>query len=128
MVSISGVYDVDAFDLNLSVKGEGVTIRAEVHPFASVFGDDPEVRKQASPLTHVRPGLPPFLLMYGSLDYCPIKRGTKDFEAALEDNDCDVDVKRVLWRTHETVLVDLIHGVEPATADAMLRFIERHTR
>ena len=94
VVSISGVYDVDAFDLNLSVKGEGVTIRAEVHPFASVFGDDPEVRKQASPLTHVRPGLPPFLLMYGSLDYCPIKRGTKDFEAALEDNDCDVDVKQ----------------------------------
>jgi len=105
-----------------------VNAGADIHPFASVFGDDPEVWKQASPLTHVRPGLPPFLLMYGSLDYCPIKQTTKEFEAALEDNDCEVDVKKVLGRTHETMLVDLVHGVEPKTADALIRFVERHTR
>lgn len=128
VVSISGIYRVDAFDLRLSAMNEWLDASAEIHPFASVFGDDPEVLKQASPLTHVRPGLPPFLLVYGSLDYCPIKQTTRDFEAALEDNDCEVDVKKVLWRTHETVLVDLVHGVEPATADALIRFVERRTR
>ena len=128
VVSISGVYRVDAFDLRLSAKNEWLDIGAEVHPLASVFGEDPEVLKQASPLTHVRPGLPPFLLIYGGLDYCPIQRMTREFETALEDNDCEVDVKKVPWRTHETVLVDLVHGVEPATADALIRFVERHSR
>jgi hypothetical protein len=33
----------------------------------------------------------------------------------------------VPWHTHETVLADLIHGVEPITADAIMRFVERHT-
>ena len=128
VISISGIYNVDDIDLKLSVKGDWLEVSAEVRPFASVFGDDPEVRKQASPLTHVRPGAPPFLLVYGGLDYCPIKRTTRAFETALEDNDCEVDVKKLPWRTHETVLVDLINGVEPVTADAMLRFVERHTR
>ena len=128
VVSISGIYRVEAFDLHLMAKNEWLGVGAEVHPFASVFGDDPEVLKQASPQTHVRPGLPPFLLVYGSLDYCQIKQTTREFETALEDNDCEVDVKKVLWRTHETVLVDLVHGVEPATADALIRFVERHTR
>ena len=41
---------------------------------------------------------------------------TREFESALEDNDCEVDVKKVPWRMHETMLVDLVHGVEPAMA------------
>jgi acetyl esterase/lipase len=128
VISVSGVYKVDEFNFKVAVKREGVEAMAEIHPLASVFTDDPEVWKQASPLTHVRPGLPPFLLVYGGLDYDPIKQGTKDFEAALEDNDCDVGVKRLPWHTHETLLVDLINGVTPATADVMMRFVEKHTR
>ena len=128
VISISGIYKVDDLDFKLSMKSEWLTVSTDIHPFASVFGDDPEALKQASPITHVRRGLPPFLLMYGSLDYCPIKNTTKAFEAALEDNDDDVDVKKMLWRTHETVLVDLVHGVDPGTAAEMMRFIERHTR
>jgi hypothetical protein len=72
--------------------------------------------------------LPPFLLIYGGLDYPPVRETTKKFEAALEDKDCDVVTKRIRWRTHETVLVDLVHGIEPKTADALLEFVEKHTR
>ncbi len=128
VISISGIYDLADFDFKLSLKSEWLTVSADVHPFASVFGDDPEALKEASPIHHVRPGLPPFLLMYGSLDYCPIKNSAKAFEAALEDKDDDVDVKKMILRTHETVLVDLIHGVDPGTADEMMRFVERYTR
>jgi acetyl esterase/lipase len=128
VMSISGVYNVNAFDVKLGVKEGWFDFKTELHPFASVFGDDPEMQKQASPIAHVRPGLPPFLLIYGGLDYCPIRQTTKDFEAALEDKDCEVLTKKVSWCTHETVLVDLVHGVRPTTADALVRFVERHTR
>ncbi len=128
VISISGIYRVDDFDLHLSAKSESVDASADIRPFAMVFGDDPEVLKQASPIYHVHRGLPPFLLMYGSLDYGPIKKTTKDFEAALEDKDCDVDVKRMLLRTHETEIVDLVHGIDQGTADEIMHFVERHTR
>jgi acetyl esterase/lipase len=128
VISISGVYKVDEFDLTLSAGCAWGGVRAEVRPFAPVFGDDPEALRQASPLTHVRAGMPPFLLVYGGLDHCPIRRTTKEFAAALEEKGCEVETKKVPWRTHETVLFDLLHGAEPATVDAVMRFVEGHTR
>jgi acetyl esterase/lipase len=128
VVSISGVYKVDDFDCKLSMKAGWLDFNAEVHPFASVFGDDPETQKQASPLTHVRAGLPPFQLLYGGLDFPPIQKTTKRFAAALKEKGCEVTVKKLAWHTHETVVVDLIHGVEPATADALLDFVDKHTK
>ncbi len=128
VIGISGVYQVDDFDFKLALGGCGIEWKAEVKPFTTVFGADPETIKQASPITHVRKGLPPFLLLYGGWDYSPIQRTTKDFAAALKEKDCDVEMKKVKWRTHETILVDLVHGVEPKTADAIIDFIERHSR
>jgi acetyl esterase/lipase len=128
VVSISGVYKVDQFDCKLRIKAGWLDFNTEVHPFASVFGDDAEAQKQASPLTHVRNGLPPFLLVYGGLDYPPIRHTTKEFAAALKEKDCEVEVNKVAWHTHETIVVDLIHGMEPATAEALLDFVERHTK
>ncbi|HVS34419.1 MAG TPA: alpha/beta hydrolase [Gemmataceae bacterium] len=128
VISISGIYKVDDFNFKLSMQTEWLTVSADAHPFASVFGDDPEALKQASPINHVRPGLPPFLLLYGSLDYGPIKSTTKAFEAALEDKDDDVDAKKMLFRTHDTLLVDMTHGVDPGTAEEIMRFVERHAR
>jgi hypothetical protein len=66
------------------------------------------------------------LLMYGGLDYCPIQKTTKDFAAALKEKECEVEVKKIAWHTHETMLVDLVNGVTPATADALVAFVERH--
>ena len=39
-----------------------------VNVFGPVFGDDPKERLAASPVAHVRPGLPPFLLMSAERD------------------------------------------------------------
>src|SRR5205823_4277596 len=38
--------------------------RDELNPFRLVFGDDHAAAMRAAPLTHVRRGLPPFLLLY----------------------------------------------------------------
>jgi acetyl esterase/lipase len=128
VVSVSGVYDVEALDFKVEVKRRWFEFHTELRPFACVFGDDAEAAKQASPVAHVRKGLPPFLLIYGGVDYPPVRHTTKEFAAALKEMDCDVEMKKMPWCTHETVLVDLVHGVEPKTADALLAFVEKHAR
>jgi acetyl esterase/lipase len=128
VVSISGVYDVEALDFKINVKRRWFEFHTEMRPFACVFGDDAEMAKQASPVTHVRKGLPPFLLICGGLDYPPVRHTTMEFAKALEDKDVEVQTKKVAWHTHETVVVDLVHGMEPKTADALLTFVEKHTR
>ncbi len=68
--------------------------------FASVFGTDPEVRKQASPIEHVRPGLPPFLIVYGDNDFpgcdrepaeafCKALRAKGDRARTVEVKECN---------------------------------------
>jgi acetyl esterase/lipase len=119
---------VEDLDLKLSVSTpcKCMKVSARVYPFASVFGTDPEVLKQASPITHVRPGLPPFLLLSAGFDYCPLRQMTKDFAAALEENNCDVEVQVVPWRTHETLVFDILHQTaEPKMIEAVVNFIDR---
>jgi dipeptidyl aminopeptidase/acylaminoacyl peptidase len=94
-----------------------------------VFGDDPKTARQASPLTHVRPGLPPFLLLNGGLDYPPLKRMAKEFAAALKESGDTVEAKTLPWRTHDTLLFDIPRlSADRDAVDAMLEFIEEHRR
>jgi arylformamidase len=129
-IGISGVYRVEDFDFKLgfSAPCKCLTFRAQVRPFASVFGSDPKVIEQASPMAHVRPGLPPFLLLSAGFDYCPLRRATKDFAAALKKNDCAVEVRVIPWSTHETLVFDILHQrAEPKMIDAVVTFIERRS-
>ncbi len=89
--------------------------------------DDPKTLKGASPLTHVRPGLPPFLVMSAGYDYPPLARMAKEFTAALEQRGCEVQAKIIPGRTHETMLFDILNfTLERAAADAIVEFIDRH--
>ena len=128
VIGISGVYRVDDIDLKLSLSSprKGVQLKLDVRPSALIFGDDPKVLRQASPLTHVRPGLPPFLILSAGFDYPPIRKMAKEFAAALEKNGCDVRAIELPWRTHETVLFDIRRlSAERATLDAIMEFIDR---
>ena len=68
--------------LKLAAPDGTVRLDLNVRPLAVAFGNDPEVLKQASPLTHVREGLPPMLLLNAGWDYAPLKRMAKEFAAA----------------------------------------------
>jgi acetyl esterase/lipase len=128
VISVSGVYRLDGFHLDLSAVGPWRTARASVRlrPLAAVFGTDPKVLVRASPLTHVRPGLPPFLLLNAGFDYPPLRRMAREFAAALRTKGCPVEVKVVPWRTHETLLFDVAQlSAEAATVEATVRFIDR---
>lgn len=50
---------------------------------ARVFGNDPAVRRDASPLFHVRAGLPPFLVAYCQWDYLTLPQQAKRLHEAL---------------------------------------------
>jgi acetyl esterase/lipase len=128
VICVSGVYRVDDFDLKLNLTGArgAMQLKMDVRPSALVFGDDPEVLRKASPLTLVRPGLPPFLILSAGFDYPPMRRMAKEFAAALEKTGCDVQAKEIPWRTHETVLFDIQRlSVDRATAEAITEFIDR---
>jgi acetyl esterase/lipase len=129
VIGISGVYRVDDFDLKvcLSSPRGALQFNLAVRPSAVVFGDDPEAIRRASPLTHARPGLPPFLILSAGWDYPPIRRMAKEFGMALRKNGCQVREKEIPWRTHETVLFDIPRlSADRATAEAIVEFIDRH--
>jgi acetyl esterase/lipase len=128
VIGICGVYCVEDLELKFSASAPGEWLRwdTRLSPFSVVFGTDREVLRRASPITHVAPGLPPFLLLDAGLNYWPLRKMTRDFAAALEENCCDVQVKETPWRTHETLVFDLLHQTaEPATVEAVVQFVER---
>jgi acetyl esterase/lipase len=127
VVGVSGVYRVD-LDLELSVADPWgyVRLRGRVRPLVLAFGNDPKVAQRASPLTHVGRGLPPFLLINAGLDYPPLKRMTREFAAALKKNGCDVRLRVVPWRTHETLMFDIPRTTaERRTVEAIVEFVRR---
>lgn len=131
VIGISGVYQLDAFDMKWIVSGPQGIFRSkvDVKPLAIVFGDDAKVIRQASPINHVRRGLPPFLLLSGGWDYPPMLRMAKDFSGALQKHGVKVCHKEIPWRTHETLLFDIPHFTADATTtEEILRFIQRNKR
>jgi acetyl esterase/lipase len=129
VIGVSGVYRVEDLELKLSVADPSKSLRFRFHarPFAVAFGGDPKVAREASPLTHVRRGLPPFLILNGGFDYPALRKMGRDFTAALKENGCPVQAKVLPWRTHETLLFDIAHRTaDRATTDAIVGFINAH--
>ena len=129
VVSISGVYRLDPIHVKLAAPMlTDDKVDLEVDPYRLVFGDDPQVRKAAAPLSHVRPGLPPFLLMYAVPNELPtLAQGAKDFAAALAASKCEVQLLPVQRRSHASILFNATQASDPVV-HAVLQFIDRHTR
>jgi acetyl esterase/lipase len=131
VVSVSGVYKLE--DIDYDVKWDWTApkncfkCKGEVRPLILAFGSDADVIKDASPITHVHSGLPPFLLLSGGLDYSPLKRMSKEFFSALKDADCEAELKTIAWRTHDTLLFDFVHQTaDKKMANAVMAFIKDH--
>jgi acetyl esterase/lipase len=125
VVALSGVYRLDGFRVR-RVFGDpwrALEIGLDVNTLAPVFGPDPKGLKEAAPLTHVQPGLPPFLLVYAGFDLWTLPANAKEFAAALKANRCQAQVKEIPWRTHETVLYNPFYGTDPVTLRAVLHFV-----
>jgi len=93
--------------------------------FAPAFGNDPRVRAAASPINHIQPGLPPFLIMSAENDLPTLVGAAEDFHRALVDNGCDAQCLQMECRNHNSIFFRATKVGDP-TARAMLDFIYRH--
>jgi acetyl esterase/lipase len=131
VVSICGVYRVHDLSVHAAMlaqageRSEGVSWETRLLPIAAVFGSDPEVRRRASPLTHVRTGLPPFLVLYAQHDLPRLAEMAKEFNSLLQQNKCDVITKEIKGRTHVSMVSRIPRDGDPAGM-AIAEFIAKH--
>lgn len=100
---LSGVYDV-----------------AEVKE--KVFGTNPELRRAASPITHIRKDAPPFLLTYCEWDYFPLGVQAKEFHAALARTGVDSTLVFVPKENHISEML-AVTKEDDLTARSVIQFI-----
>lgn len=89
---------------------------------ARVFGNDPAARREASPLFHVRAGLPPHLITYCQWDYLTLPQQARRFHEAL----VRAGVRsRLVYVERENHISEMTSIVRPgdATAAAILEFL-----
>jgi acetyl esterase/lipase len=103
--------------------GSGLPVKLNV--FGPAFGDDPKVRQDASPLYHVRRGLPPFLIVSAENDLPTLPAMAEEFHQALLDHGCEAQLLKVEKRNHNSILFRAIEPEDPV-ARAMLEFIGSH--
>ena len=107
VISISGVYEIPAIILG------------------NVFGNTPEKKVQASPITHVRKGLPPFLILCADkeLPLCT-SADCKKFQKALEENGNPVKFQEISPSNHMKMVFDA-GKPEKQVANLILQFTKQ---
>jgi acetyl esterase/lipase len=150
VMAVSGVYHLPPGELQATVGGDtsqalrldemaplrgggrvwpglgwppGIPIGLNV--FDLPFGHDPRVRATASPLFHVRAGLPPFLLCYADNDLPTLGDMAEEFGQALRSAGVEVSVRRVAERNHHSIIFRAIEPTDPV-GGALVDFVRRH--
>ena len=72
---------------------------------ASVFGKNPEVHKQASPITHARKDAPPFLILYADKDFPTCDVISEQFCKTLKSKKAEAKTVEIKDRNHMTIIV-----------------------
>ncbi len=107
-IPLSGVYDVTVIPPGTS--------------YDAVFGTDPQVRLDASPITHVGPGVPPFLVIYAQFEYPTLDAQARQFSERLKLNGNEVQLLEIPGRDH-IGLAASIGTPADLTTEAILAFI-----
>jgi acetyl esterase/lipase len=102
----------------------GIPLGVDV--FGYVFGHDPMTRDDASPVNHVRPGLPPFLLFSAQNDLPTLPGMAQEFHSALLDQGCDSRLVTVNDRNHCSIMYRAVEEHDPV-ARAIVDFVNRQT-
>ena len=90
--------------------------------FGPVFGDDEKIRADASPITHVHPGLPPFLLLSAEKDLPLLPGMAEEMHKALLKQGGQSRLLKIENRNHNGIMFKAIETSDPA-ARAILEFI-----
>jgi acetyl esterase/lipase len=146
VISVSGVYRVFALALRLTMTGNDISLSFgpvsdlpsapkpkrpspsivgldfQLDLFGKVFGVNPQIRQEASPLSHVKAGLPPFLIVNPATDLPGLGELAGEFVAALKKAKCDVEVLTVKDRNHDSVMFQATRAADPV-AHAIEKFV-----
>lgn len=92
--------------------------------FGPVFGDDPRVRLSASPVHHVRPGLPPFLLISAAKDLPLLPDMAKEMRQLLVMHGCEARHITIEQRNHNSIIFKAIASDDPV-GRAVVQFVNQ---
>ncbi len=106
---MSGVYDLNLAWDESDWRGHLLLLEPE-------FGGDGAVLTAASPLTHVRAGAPPFLLLNGGGEPEHFRTQSRRFGRALAAAGNDVSYATLAGKTHYTEVADVGRSGDRATA------------
>jgi acetyl esterase/lipase len=95
------------------------------NPFAWVFGKDCEANKQASPLSHVRAGLPPFLMINAEAEVAGLHAMAAEYLKELKKHGVPVEHHEIEGTTHRTVIKKL-YSADEDLAKLVAAFVKRH--
>lgn len=109
VIGLSGIYRVDP------VSSE----------WAVAFGEDPEVRRDASPIDHVGSGAPPFLLTHADGDLPGREDEALSLAAALRSAGVEAGDHRIADRDHDTIAAS-IGELGDVTTALILHFVHSH--
>jgi acetyl esterase/lipase len=147
VIAISGPYRIKRGALNATLGGTGtIALRAdEFYPirgdsvplpdvplpglpihrniYGPIFGDDPKERDNASPVNHVRRGLPPFLIVEAEHDLPTLAGMAEEFDKALVREGCNSRLVKVEKRNHNSIIFSAITPEDPV-ARAMIEFVK----
>ncbi|MDB5388381.1 MAG: nlhH 1 [Planctomycetaceae bacterium] len=146
VIAFSGVYRISEGVMYGSLAGSGpqalrieqmLPLRGEYKPFwnwhppgvhvapdifGPAFGESSKQRADASPITHVRRDMPPFLILSPEYEMPTLGPLADEFHAALRDKGCDARLLRVPKRNHNSLMFSAITTQDPA-ARAILEFV-----
>jgi acetyl esterase/lipase len=114
-----------------NIKGvlalSGVYTIVPVGKLEKVFGKDLEVARDASPLAHVKEGLPPFLIVYADKDFATCDKISEEFCKLIQKKKGEASTVKIEDRTHVSIMVKLASSdSDPATV-RMFEFIAKHS-
>ena len=147
VIAVSGVYRIPPGKMEVFLGGSGsrslrpdqeLPLRGETGPlpmlaalgmsvkvdaFGPPFGDSPKGRADASPVNHVRRGLPPFLILVAENDLPTFAEMAAEFHKALLREGCAARLLQINQRNHNSLMFSIIRPDDPA-ARAVLTFLK----
>jgi acetyl esterase/lipase len=87
-----------------------------------LFGDE-DSRKKASPQTHIRKELPPFLILYADKEIAALGKQAEAFSKAMKDAGAKAEVKMIKDRNHGSIM-GRAGAADDEVAQAIFAFIK----
>jgi acetyl esterase/lipase len=112
-----------------NIKGtialSGVYLLIPNAAFKSIFTEDKEVVKSASPIEHVKGNHPPFLLIYADKDLPTLNLQAEQICSKLTGCQCEARTVKIADRTHISIITNMINEADPVNQE-IFRFFAKY--